>query len=341
MFEHARLTTPRREHGYCTDDVARAVVVLLREPERTEELDRLLYTCVAFVGDAQLPDGRFRNRLSVEGRWLDEPISDDTQGRALVALAATAAHAPTARARHDALSRFRSAAPPFRSSWPRSNALAALAAATVVGRDPSPPEAAVLLERSVAGLGLIGTHAVWPWPEPRLAYANAVLAEARIAAGVALDDPKLLEDGLVLLDWLVGIESRGGHFSFTPVGGWAPGEPRPSFDQQPIEAGAMADACARAFEVTGDPRWQTEVVRAASWFLGKNDVGATLVDPVSAGCCDGLEADGCNENQGAESTLAMIAAFQAAQAAARSALTTSPPTTVAAPTHRSAAPYVR
>ena len=47
------------------------------------------------------------------------------------------------------------------------------------------------------------SNATWPWPEPRLTYANAVLPDAMIAAGVALDRPTLVDDGLELLEWLL------------------------------------------------------------------------------------------------------------------------------------------
>ena len=42
------------------------------------------------------------------------------------------------------------------------------------------------------------------------------------------------------------------------------------------------------------------------WFLGKNDLGVPLYDAETKGCCDGLEPDGVNRNQGAESTLAYL-----------------------------------
>ena len=103
----------------------------------------------------------------------------------------------------------------------------------------------------------------------------------------------------------------------------------------------MADACARAFAVTGDPHWAAPGLRAAAWFLGANDVGVALLDAVSGGCKDGLRPDGANENQGAESTLALITVPRPArrlQAATRRAATTSAVTTLAAPTQRSAAP---
>jgi len=345
VFEHAKLTVPRPEHGYCTDDVARALVAVMREPRRTPELERLAATCLAFLERAQLPDGRFHNRLSVRRRWLDEVGADDTVGRALWALGVVSAGATTREQRERAHALFEAGAG-FRTPWPRANAFAVLGAVELLAARPRRPvgRAWELLEAAAAGLGRLSPDPDWPWPEARLAYANAVLPEARLAAGVALGDDLLVADALDLLAWLVEAETSGDHFSFTPVGGWAPGAQRPGFDQQPIEAAAMADACARAFAVTGDPHWAAPGLRAAAWFLGANDVGVALLDAVSGGCKDGLMPDGANENQGAESTLALITALQQArrlQAAARRAPTTSAVTTLAAPTQRSAAPYVR
>jgi hypothetical protein len=151
----------------------------------------------------------------------------------------------------------------------------------------------------------------WPWPQPHLTYANAVIPEALIAAGAALHSPATLTHGLALLDWLLTIETaEAGHLSVTAVGGWGPGEERARYDQQPIEAAALADACARALTLTGDPRWAEGLRQAIGWFLGDNDNGATLVDPDGGGGYDALTAGGRNTNQGAESTLALISTLQ-------------------------------
>jgi len=345
VFEHAKLTVPRLEHGYCTDDVARALIAVMREPHRPPELERLAATYLAFLGRAQLADGRFHNRLSGERRWLDDVGVDDTIGRALWALGVVSGGATTREQRVRASALFERGAG-FRTPSPRANAFAVLGAVELLAARPRVPvgRAWELLEAAVAGLGRPAPDPEWPWPEARLAYANAVLAEARLAAGVALDDDRLVAEGLRLLDWLVKTETSGGHFSFTPVGGRAPGSPRPGFDQQPIEAAAMADACARAYAVTGEPRWAYRGLRAAAWFLGANDVGVPLLDPVSGGGKDGLRPDGANENQGAESTLASITTLQQGrrlQAALRRAATISAAATLAAPTQRSPAPYVR
>ena len=345
VFEHAKLTVPRLDHGYCTDDVARALIAVMREPHRPPELEQLAATYLAFVEHAQLADGRFHNRLSVQRRWLDDVGVDDTVGRALWALGVVSGAATTREQRVRACTLFERGAG-FRTQSPRANAFAVLGAVELLAARPRVPVGRTweLLEAAAAGLGRLAPDPDWPWPEARLAYANAVLAEARLAAGVALGDDRLVAEALRQLDWLVETETRGGHFSFTPVGGWAPGSPRPGFDQQPIEAAAMVDACARAYTVTGEPRWAYRGLRATAWFLGANDVGVPLLDRVSGGGKDGLRPHGANENQGAESTLALITALQQGQrlqAALRRAAMSSVVSTLAAPTQRSAAPYVR
>ena len=90
-----------------------------------------------------------------------------------------------------------------------------------------------------------------------MTYANATLPEAMIAAGSVLRRPILVEQGLELLGWLLGLpgKTRFGHLSITPVGGNGPDDEGPGFDQQPIEVAALADACVRAEAVTGDHRW--------------------------------------------------------------------------------------
>ena len=119
-----------------------------------------------------------------------------------------------------------------------------------------------------------------------------------------------MEDGLRLLEWLVRTETRGGRLSLTPAGGWRPPEPRPAFDQQPIEAATLVDACARALSVTGDGFWAVGIRRGVGWFLGDNDAGVPMTDAGTGGGFDGLGPVAASINQGAESTLALLATMQ-------------------------------
>jgi hypothetical protein len=66
----------------------------------------------------------------------------------------------------------------------------------------------------------------------------------------------------------------------------------------------MVAACLAAHRATDESRWLIEAQRCFGWFIGENDLGQALYDPVSGGCRDGLHHDRSNANQGAESTLA-------------------------------------
>ncbi len=311
LFEHARFAEPRPEHGYCIDDIARGLVVLAREPQPSEQLTTLSDFYLWLVTDAQAADGRFHNRRDLELRWIDKPSLEDCWGRALWGLGTAAARLPQdSVAAGLAMAHFDLSAA-RRSPHLHAMAFAALGAAEVLTRHPDHAGARRLLGDAAVLIAGTGPRTdAWPWPESRLRYASAALPEVLLAAGSLLGDMASLELGVAMLSWLLDIETTGDHLSITPVGGWVTGESRPGFDQQPIEVAALADACARAYTVTGDPRWQTGLDRCESWFLGANDAGVSLVDTITGGCCDGLHRTGRNENQGAESTLAMISTFQ-------------------------------
>jgi hypothetical protein len=200
-----------------------------------------------------------------------------------------------------------------RSPWPRAMAFAAVGAAELLSVEPGNSAALRLLADYAATVATPETKSDWPWPEARLTYANAILPEAMIAAGVALDDPDLKQRGLDLLEWLLDYETNNGHLSPTPVGGRGPQDSRPAFDQQPIEVATLADACARAS--SADPRalWPDAIRSCAAWFQGANDSGLVMWDTETGGGFDGLLAECVNLNQGAESTLAVIATLQHAQ----------------------------
>jgi hypothetical protein len=189
-------------------------------------------------------------------------------------------------------------------------AFAALGAAEILDGWPDHSGAMTLLDTAVTVIGEPPAHPAWPWPAPMLSYANAAIAEAVIVAGWKLGHDRILRGGLRMLEWLLGGETRDGHLSVVPAGGWSPGEARPAFDQQPIEVAALADACARAATVTGDSSWLAGVNMSVAWFHGDNDAKVRMLDEQTGGGCDGLSATGRNRNQGAESTLAMISVMQ-------------------------------
>jgi hypothetical protein len=309
LFEHCDINQPRPEHGYCTDDVARALVVVCREPNTDHALDDLIALYLQYLCDAQRANGRFANRRNVAGTWCDSGSSDDASGRALWALGTAATRLPDGPLKQQARRVFDDACA-FRSPWPRATAMAVAGAADVIRFDPSHVGAlSVLID--AAAWAPFGSHGPWPWPEARLSYANALLPQTLVLIGEALDLTSYIEEGLRLLQWLISTESSPmGWLSVTPVDGWAYGEHRPAFDQQPIEAATLAEAAAQAYRITGDSNWLSTITACAAWFLGVNDNQVVMICPDTGAGYDGLTPTGRNENQGAESSIAALSTMQ-------------------------------
>jgi hypothetical protein len=155
----------------------------------------------------------------------------------------------------------------------------------------------------------------WPWFEDMLSYDNARLPQALLAGGARVGDAAMVSRGLIALDWYLGqvglglsADAAAGRLKL--VGnrwrrraGTSPGRLSEG-DEQPIDAAAAVEACARAWRLTGDLRYADRARRSFAWFLGDNRLGLPLYDAGSGGCRDGLQAVDANPNQGAESTLA-------------------------------------
>ncbi len=341
IMQHAIGRRPDPAHGYCTDDVARALVVdLLHGAELgwaavATSVDRsLAFLEAAFDRDT----GRFRNFRDRAGQWLEGVGSEDAHARAVLALAETAAGAGDPQVCAAASALFERALPAtLRLAYLRP--LAAAVVATDAAVRAGSREAAAALPRLAAAVWLLtesgrrGRTADWPWPETILTYETGLVPRALIVAGDRLGDTAMVERGVRLLDWLTSVQTAPeGHFS--PVGsdGWWPqGGPKAQYDQQPIEATALLLAAEAAFEATGDARHRSTMEWAYGWFLGRNDGGRSVALPVTGGGHDGLTPSGVNLNQGAESTLMWLTALERIRSARRAS------TASAAATRRSSA----
>ena len=92
IIQHSIFSVPDRGHGYCVDDNARALMLMNRigghaEPHRS----RLTAIFAGFVQSAwNSESGEFRNFMDYARGWLEAAGSQDSCGRALWALGATA-----------------------------------------------------------------------------------------------------------------------------------------------------------------------------------------------------------------------------------------------------------
>ncbi len=315
ILQHATFDIPNRHEGYCVDDNARALLFTL-EQQHDPRMVQLQARYLAFVAHALNPlNLRFRNFKSYERTWLETEGSEDSQGRALWAVGATAARSNIPGHAKLASKLFELAAPNLLdTSSPRTWAYTILGAVTYLERYPDSLSAMALIETGATKLeACFAAHATsdWKWMEPRLAYANARIPQALMLAGTILERPALIARGVSVLSWLVD-KQRTSSGLFSPVGaaGASPADfGTVQFDQQPIEASSTLAACLTAYQITNQNRFRVAAESCLAWFLGANALGVSLVNAETGGCADGLEATGVNQNQGAESTLAYLAAL--------------------------------
>jgi hypothetical protein len=258
--------------------------------------------------------------MSYSRDWLEATGSEDSQGRALWSLAACANRTQDISRREVAKELYERAAPALLETTSlRTWAYGVIAADEYLQRFPKNASMITYLGKLADRLLLqYENYATepWPWFEPKLTYANARIPQALIIAGDRLGNSNLLETGLKSLAWLMALQTAAGGV-FAPISskGFAFGDERSFFDQQPIEAWSTVSACLAGYRVSGNPIWLEESGRAFSWFLGRNLLQISVADPSSGGCHDGLHVTRINRNQGAESTLAWLCALTEIQLA--------------------------
>lgn len=320
LLQHACFDVPRYEHGYCVDDNARALrlVALLEETRSGDKatLHTLGTRYLAFVNHAFDPsNGRFRNFMSYERKWLEAAGSEDSHGRALWALGSVVgrARAPSRRTLVGKL--FHDALPATRAfTSPRAWAFTLLGIDEYLGIYQGDSEVeAVRSELAQRLLSLLprSPRNEWPWFEASVTYENARLCQALLVSSTRMNDASMQRAGLESLGWLSKVQ-RSPEGYFAPVGSngfYHRASSRAEFDQQPIEACATVSACLDASRITGDRAWLDEARHAFSWFLGQNQKQLPLYEAATGGCRDGLHVDRANENQGAESTLSYLMAL--------------------------------
>ncbi len=320
IFQHGKYRLPDRQHGYCTDDNARALSLVARQSRLaplTDEQRVLAYRYAAFVNHAWTGES-FRNFMSYGRDWLDNGGFDDCNARAYESLVDVARSDLPADLRQWACD-LGTQIMPKADSWSSLRARAVMIKSLVraFGVFGDGQEIQVLVRYFTRDLHTRFQQYSRPgheWFEPSLAYDNARISEGLILGGAFLAEPDMIADGLAAQRWLMKKQTRNGVFVPIPNSKFSDDGPdHPLYDQQPLEVLATIDACLSALRITGDSQWQDEAMRAFAWFHGENTSGLSLLDG-EGGCYDGLNPNGLNLNQGAESILSYPMSWAALKA---------------------------
>lgn len=326
IFQHGKYRLPDRQHGYCADDNARALSLAARQsrlaPLTPGQID-LAYRYAAFMNHAWNGES-FRNFMSYSREWLDDGDFDDCNARAYESLVDVARSGLPADLRQWACD-LGSLIMPKVAGWTslRSRAVMIKALVRAFGVFGDGQEIQALIRYFSRDLHQRFTSQSRPgheWFEANLSYDNARISEGLIVGGAFLADPDMIEDGLTAQRWLMKKQTgfiagkEGGFFVPVPNSKFSDDGPdHPLYDQQPLEVLATIDACLSALRITGDSQWRDEATRAFAWFHGENTAGLSLLDD-EGGCYDGLNPNGLNLNQGAESILSYPMSWTALKA---------------------------
>lgn len=313
LYQHATRQSPLLSEGYCTDDNARAVQVLVRlkklaAPAKHQLIEELLVGCWKFIVDAEENPGLFYNFRSADGAWLPQGRSDDMYARLFRALA----NVLTFDSNNDRRQAARAMLPALVDQIknlraPRFLAESIIAVSELPTADQ--PAHSNQLNRWLEQLRQLwhsNATPAWPWFEPTMTYANALFPHSFLR-GLPLNDHS---DNKEILkksaDFLIATTIHDG--IFIPIGsnGWYQQGQAPSQNnQQPIEAGLMFDFLLD-YQKSGAPLSTDTILAPYLWLFGKNTHHFALVDESQGICRDGLLASGPNLNCGAESLLAYL-----------------------------------
>jgi hypothetical protein len=308
IFQHAVLGVPDPSEGYTSDDNARALVLaaMLYERFGEQRYEELMVRYLAFLLHAE--KGRwFRNFMGYGRKFTEKRGSEDCFGRCLLALGYTVSRTrlpESVRGCAEKLLR-RTVSSCSSLNYPKGKAYAAVGLS--LWNTPDAQPYLEMLRESLADTYVQCRRENWRWFEEKITYCSAVLPLAMLCMYGTGDSKQ--EIGPESLTFLTGITFRDG--LFTPVGckGWMKhgGEPA-VYDEQPVEACNMMLACLKAYDITGNGIYLEQAKQCFFWYLGRNIGRASMIDPETGGCRDGLTRCGLNKNEGAESLVCWLTA---------------------------------
>lgn len=318
IIQHAKYGIPNRNEGYCLDDNARALIMVLmaNQVSKNQEALDLLPTYLSYIHYMQREDGLFRNFLSYNRQFLEEKGSEDSFGRAIWALGYLIHSAPI-----DSYREFGQEL--FTKSLHNLNCLSHLRGISnsIIGLTyflktfPSDKETLKILHQLTNKLiaaydDVRGEN--WQWFENHLTYDNALLPLSLFHSAEVTGNKSVISTAMESLEFLESMTVNADYLN--PVGnnGWFFRDGKMALhDQQAIEIMAMVLMYFQAYKITQEPDLIKKMFSSYLWFLGENSLRIPLYDYETKGCCDGLQPNGINRNQGAESTLAYLIAHLA------------------------------
>jgi len=302
LVQHSDLDKPNPVHDYSIDDQARALIVLSRFSDEIIK-ENLAETYLGFITQAQRVDGWFNNYKKTDGSWkgrdgkTENPDTlQDCYGRALWGLSRFLSSKYSSKLKAKAKTLF------FNSLYNSNKLIYPHSLAFGIIGLSKLPEQNRRTKRIISELSRKLVDIYSKDKESWMTYCVARIPQAMILAGKTLYDEKTEKIGKESLDLVID--------RYFDADGMFHAQKNLNGDEQPIEAGVMAEVCIDAYKVTKEDAYLKSAADALRWFGGENS-GKVNMLAENGGVYDSITKRGVNLNQGAESLLAYLMAVGA------------------------------
>jgi hypothetical protein len=326
MIQFSHINEPDLSSGYTIDDNARALIVMVEqfvESQSSYELN-LIQIYLDFIGFCQQENGSFLNYVSIEKKFTaqnEECNLEDSIGRTIWALGFVLSK------RENLPSSIVSQAEkilqkslPSIKNMHSTRAMAFLIKGIYYANQPENEGLLTVFADRLAAMYAHESAEGWEWFEHSLTYANSLLPEAMLLAGIATGNREYQQIALQSFEFLLKhiFDSEGIHVISNEY--WSENDKKPYQahtkalsqvgGEQAIDVSYTILALSAFYQVYLDENYRDKMQLAFDWFLGRNHLNQIMYNPCTGGCYDGLERDNVNLNQGAESTISYLLARQ-------------------------------
>ena len=318
MIQFSDIWNPDVNSGYTLDDNARAMIALCMHYHQTENPEdfELISTYLNFIEYCQQSNGKFLNyvdkdrEFSVQNGYTN---LEDSNGRAVWALGVLIAHgyilpAPLVVKAEAIFEKAICHIPEIESPRAIAFVIKGLYFYQSTGNERIKEIIDQLAAKLVDKYHVVSDNN-WKWFEDYMTYANSTLPEAMLYAYLATGNSSYKLIAHISFEFLLSHLFIDGKIKVISNRGWYHKGINPNqHGEQPIDVSYTIQALDIFYKVFKDDAYREKMEIAFSWFLGNNQLDQILYNPLTGGSYDGLEEDGVNLNQGAESSVCYLIA---------------------------------
>jgi glycosyltransferase involved in cell wall biosynthesis len=319
ILQFSEISQPNKSSGYTIDDNARALIVVCMNFERNQNETDLfsIKKYLDFICYCQQTAGAFLNYVNIDKHFTAQNNLvnlSDANGRAIWALGYLISnhsiipeeYIKTAEARLD---KCYQEIENMHSPRAMAFAIKGLFYANLKEKLGVRTYLIGVLGQRLFQMFKHESDFSWQWFESYLTYANSVLPEALLMAGLTTNKVEFKETAKYTLDFLISKVFHQDQIRVVSNKTWLHrGEVASKYGEQPLDVCYTILALDTFIKVYPLEQYQVLIKHSFNWFLGNNQLNQIVYNPSTGGCYDGLEEDHVNINQGAESLVCYLMA---------------------------------